>query len=139
MELCLQNGEEILYAKVTKSSSGARHLDQQKKFVFSRISYPHSYYHTNFMTSDQHRKSVFDRLSSDSTQQPSILLCSKERAKSNFKFREADGNQRSFRASNSDGSLLCYRCLSPHHLVCDCRQQIRCKACFRYGHLARSC
>lgn len=36
-------------------------------------------------------------------------------------------------------SKLCFRCLSPSHLVANCRNVTRCKSCFGYGHVARFC
>ncbi|GJM96549.1 hypothetical protein PR202_ga13394 [Eleusine coracana subsp. coracana] len=33
----------------------------------------------------------------------------------------------------------CFRCLSEGHLVRDCRNQLRCRWCFFYGHKARAC
>jgi hypothetical protein len=34
---------------------------------------------------------------------------------------------------------LCYRCLSPDHGICDCRDPVRCKGCGRFGHRRRGC
>jgi hypothetical protein len=34
---------------------------------------------------------------------------------------------------------LCFRCLSPTHLVKDCWGETRCIYCFNYGHRARYC
>jgi len=31
---------------------------------------------------------------------------------------------------------LCFRCLSPNHLIWECRSDIRCIYCFTYGHRA---
>jgi hypothetical protein len=35
--------------------------------------------------------------------------------------------------------IACSRCLAPGHLVSDCRNQLRCWFCARYGHKRRSC
>jgi hypothetical protein len=40
---------------------------------------------------------------------------------------------------SSHATRLCFRCLSPAHLVKDCSWQIRCWFCFSYGHRANSC
>lgn len=34
---------------------------------------------------------------------------------------------------------LCFRCLSPNHLIRECPSDIRCIFCFTYGHRARNC
>jgi hypothetical protein len=36
-------------------------------------------------------------------------------------------------------SQLCFRCLGLGHLIRDCKNPVRCKFCFNYGHLQRSC
>jgi hypothetical protein len=36
-------------------------------------------------------------------------------------------------------SWLCFRCLGLGHLIRDCKNPVRCKFCFNYGHLQRSC
>jgi hypothetical protein len=33
----------------------------------------------------------------------------------------------------------CFRCLSTDHLVADCRDPVRCRACLRFGHRSSSC
>jgi hypothetical protein len=33
----------------------------------------------------------------------------------------------------------CGRCLSMGHVISDCTREIRCRNCYRYGHIARSC
>lgn len=37
------------------------------------------------------------------------------------------------------GTKVCFRCLSLRHLVRECTSEIRCKACYNYGHVARLC
>lgn len=44
-----------------------------------------------------------------------------------------------FNFSPSTNVRLCFLCLSPNHLVRECRGEIRCIYCFSYGHRARFC
>lgn len=37
------------------------------------------------------------------------------------------------------GGFNCSRCLGAGHRYADCPNSVRCRACFNYGHLARSC
>jgi len=36
-------------------------------------------------------------------------------------------------------SKCCYRCLSPRHLIRFCRGRIRCRFCYRQGHIEKQC
>jgi hypothetical protein len=42
-------------------------------------------------------------------------------------------------ADMPDRVWKCNRCLSMSHETLDCRNEIRCKACYRYGHIKHNC
>jgi hypothetical protein len=44
-----------------------------------------------------------------------------------------------FNFSPNPATRFCFKCLSPEHLVKECRGEIRCVYCFNYGHRARFC
>lgn len=52
---------------------------------------------------------------------------------------DVNGVKASQPTSQQQSTRACYRCLDPGHLVRVCKGRIRCKACFKVGHIARAC
>ncbi|KAF8671755.1 hypothetical protein HU200_049876 [Digitaria exilis] len=131
------------YAQVVKrppysSQSACLHRSSPNS-VFRRLSYPHSYFQDNFLKNSS-RTSVFDRLSSRRTGNhvPGSSPSSMGDRISDLKSKPERRVSRKFKHSNWLGPL-CSRCLVAGHYAISCLQDVRCRACYKYGHLARFC
>lgn len=89
-----------------------------RKSVFKRISYPSTYFASNFL-SVSGAKQVRQSWVRKSAPDPAPI---------------SQG-----RKSRDFSNISCFRCLALGHVVSTCTQQIRCKRCYRYGHIERFC
>ncbi|TVU13907.1 hypothetical protein EJB05_37343, partial [Eragrostis curvula] len=130
---------------------------RRKQSVFRRIHYPTDYYEKNFADYP-----APDRVSRQSSQNPvrnsavdlHQMGCARNQVQNHAvhadpleAVRAFPGSSGNFQNSNSSPAimennarqLLCFRCLSPNHRVFNCKNQVRCKVCFFYGHISRNC
>lgn len=107
------------YAQVVRSS-GAFHHNPPRRSVFSRL---------HFATDEDVLRAA--GIPSDHT---SVHTPIHAHRRVHPKFKKSE-----FPIQRAELDLLCSHCLTPGHRALDCVRKIRCKSCFHYGHIARSC
>lgn len=110
-----------------------------KRSVFKRLSFPTNYYQQNYATGSADRVLVHDRLvfPNNFFERNSLHSSIPRERVPGPKASNSNSKSSSFSFGKSV-EMRCFRCLSPDHHVANCCNQVRCKSCFFYGHMAHS-
>ncbi|CAN6230176.1 unnamed protein product [Urochloa humidicola] len=111
-----------------------------RRSVFQRVSYPASYFASNFRDEihEAHLKNHHVGVSSKTCSSPipgsSPAVSIFERPAPSTASKPGFSSPRV-----NPGDRVCFCCLSPLHLRASCTSLVRCKTCFGYGHVAKAC